>query len=180
MAPSGRSVAPQALRLFFALWPDEATRARLADWTRAIHRASGGRALQPDNVHLTLAFLGSTDPALLPAIEAAAARIAPRTFFVRIDEPGYWRHNQIAWAGVQQVPPELTALVSDLRAALLESGIPFDPKPFVAHVTLIRKARPGFRMPHLAPIDWPVRDLVLVQSATGPHGSRYEVVRRWG
>ena len=180
MDHAGRPVTEKPLRLFFALWPDAATRARLADWTLAIHRKSGGRATQPESVHLTLAFLGGTDPAVLPAIEAAAARIAPRAFSVRIDEPGYWRHNQIAWAGVQQVPPELTALVSDLRTALLESGIPFDPKPFVAHVTLIRKARPGFRMPRLAPIDWPVRDFVLVRSATGPDGSRYEVVGRWG
>jgi 2'-5' RNA ligase len=176
---TGRAVAAQSLRLFFALWPDAATRARLAEWTRAIHRKSGGRVMRPENVHLTLAFLGSTEPGALPSIEAAAAGVSPRTFVVRIDEPGYWRHNQIAWAGVGQVPHELAALVADLRAALAESGIPFDPKPFVAHVTLIRKARPGFRLPRLEPIEWPVQGFVLVRSVTGPDGSTYEIAGRW-
>jgi 2'-5' RNA ligase len=180
MEPARSSVAPKALRLFFALWPDEATRTRLAEWTRAIHRESGGRTMRPENVHLTLAFLGSTDAALLPAIEAAAARVTPRAFTLGIDEAGYWRHNQIAWAGASAVPAALAALVADLRAALLGAGIPFDTKPFATHVTLIRKARPGFRMPRLAPLDWAVRDFVLVQSVTGPDGSRYEVIGRWG
>ena len=178
MDHAGRAVAP--LRLFFALWPDDSTRARLADWTQAIHRASGGRAMRSENVHLTLAFLGSTDAALRPSIVAAASRAAPRRFTLRIDEPGYWRHNQIAWAGVHEVPPELTALVGDLRAALLGASVPFDVKPFVAHITLVRKARPGFKLPELGPIDWPVRDFVLVRSVTGPDGSTYEVVQRWG
>jgi 2'-5' RNA ligase len=180
MEPAGSSIAPRALRLFFALWPDEATRTRLAEWTRAIHRASGGRAMRPENVHLTLAFLGSTDAALLPVIAAAAGRATPRTFTLRIDEAGYWRHNQIAWAGVRESPPALEALVLALRAALVDAKIAFDPKPFVAHLTLVRKARPGFKLPRLEPIEWPVRDFVLVQSVTGPDGSRYEAIGRWG
>lgn len=178
MDHAGRSIA--SLRLFFALWPDDPTRARLADWMQAIHRASGGRAMPPENVHLTLAFLGSTPAAALPAIAAAAGRAAPRTFTLRIDAPGYWRHNQIAWAGAREVPPALAALVGDLRAALLEANVAFDPKPFVAHLTLVRKAPPGFRLPRLEPIEWPVRDFVLVRSMTGPDGSAYEVTQRWG
>jgi 2'-5' RNA ligase len=174
-----RPVAAETLRLFFALWPDDATRGRLADWTRAIHRASGGRAMRPETVHLTLAFLGATPSTALPAITAAAGRVAPRAFTLRVDEPGYWRHNQIAWGGVSEPPPALGDLVADLRAALVAARIAFDPKPFVAHITLVRKARPGFRMPKLDPIDWPVRDFVLVRSVTGAEGSAYEVVQRW-
>jgi 2'-5' RNA ligase len=175
---AGRPVAP--LRLFFALWPDDATRARLADWTQAMHRASGGRMMQPENVHLTLAFLGSTDAALLPSIVAAASRVAPRRFTLHIDEPGYWQHNQIAWAGVREAPLALDALVLDLRAALVEAKLAFDPKPFVAHLTLVRKARPGFKLPPLEPIEWSVQDFVLVRSATGADGSTYDVTQRWG
>lgn len=179
MDHAGRPLAPQPLRLFFALWPDGRTRERLAGWTRAIHRAGGGRAMRPENVHLTLAFLGSTPPAVLPALSEAAQRVTPRSFTLRIDEPGYWRHNQIAWAGVREPPSELDALVGDLRAALVEAKIAFDPKPFVAHITLVRKARSGFKLPRLDPIDWPVRDFALICSVTGPDGSVYEVMQRW-
>ncbi len=180
MDRAGRPVATETLRLFFALWPDAATREGLADWTRAIHRASGGRAMRPENVHLTLAFLGSTPSAALPAVTAAAGKVTPRAFTLRIDEPGYWRHNQIACAGVQEPPPALDALVADLRAALVEAKIAFDARAFVAHITLVRKARPGFEMPQLEPIEWPVRDFVLVRSVSGSGGSSYEVAQRWG
>ena len=179
MDHAGRPVAAKTLRLFFALWPDEATRERLAGWTRAIHRAGGGRAMRPENVHLTLAFLGGTDATLLPAITAAAGRATTSPFTLRIDEPGYWRHNRIAWAGVREPPPALDALVADLRAALVEAGIAFDPKPFAAHITLVRNARPGFELPDLEPIDWSVRGFVLVRTVTGREGSAYEVIRRW-
>ncbi len=136
--------------------------------------------MRPENVHLTLAFLGRTPAAALPAVIAAADRIPPRAFTLRVDEPGYWRHNQIAWAGVREVPPELAALVGDLREALVAAGIAFDPKPFAAHLTLVRKARAGFTLPGLEPIEWSVRDFVLVRSVTGADGSTYEVARRWG
>lgn len=174
----GRPVDAETLRLFFALWPDAATRERLAGWARTIHSASGGRAMRPESVHLTLAFLGGTPAAALPSIIAAAGRIAPRAFTLRIDEAGYWRHNQIAWGGAREPPPALEALVADLRAALVGAKIAFDAKAFVPHITLVRKARPGFRLPRLEPIEWPVRDFVLVRSLTGSGGSAYEVVQR--
>ena len=34
-------MSPDSARVFFALWPDEGTRAGLAKWGRAIHRESG-------------------------------------------------------------------------------------------------------------------------------------------
>jgi 2'-5' RNA ligase len=176
---AGHPVASKPLRLFFALWPDDATRARLDAWAQAFHRAGGGRMMRSQTVHLTLAFLGDTDPALLPAIEAAAAGVTPRAFSLTIDEPGYWRHNQIAWAGVREVPTALDDLVTQLRTALVASLVPFDGKPFVPHITLVRKARPGFRLPELEPIVWPVKGFALVRSVTGPAGSDYEVHAEW-
>jgi 2'-5' RNA ligase len=43
----------------------------------------------------------------------------------------------------------------------------------------VRKARSGFKLPRLDPIDWPVRDFALICSVTGPDGSVYEVMQRW-
>jgi hypothetical protein len=148
---------------------------RLAAWTQAIHRerrpGDGGGERSPR-------WRSSAARCrFAPSVVAAASASRPR--FRSIDEPGYWRHNQIAWAGVREAPPELDALVLDLRAALVDAKIAFDPKPFVAHLTLVRKARPGFRLPRLEPIEWPVRDFVLVRSVTGPDGSTYEVAERW-
>ena len=96
-----------------------------------------------------------------------------------LDEPGYWKHNRIAWAGASVVPKELEAFVAELRGALLRSGIAFDSKEFVSHVTLLRDAREPRKMPKLAPIEWRLDGFALVQSVTPPRGSSYDVRKSW-
>jgi len=168
------------LRLFFALWPDDAARAGLERWSAAIHRAAAGRATRGDSIHLTIAFLGDCDPERLGALKAAAASVRVRPFELVLDEAGFWKHNRIAWAGATQTPAALETLASDLRAALAAAQFAFDPKPFVSHVTLVRKAQPGFVMPALDPIRWRVTDFALVRSVMQPAGSDYLVEARWG
>jgi len=167
------------VRLFFALWPDDAVRARLARWTSELRAACGGRPTRPENLHLTLAFLGSIDDARVAEVERAAAEVAPRAASLVLDQPGYWKHNRIAWAGASVVPPELGALVADLRGALLRAGVGFDGKGFVSHVTLLRDAREPRTMPALEPIGWKLDGFALVRSVTLPQGSRYEVLKSW-
>lgn len=180
MGQPAAALTPRPPRLFFALWPDEATRAGLAGWAQAIHRVSGGRMTPASNLHLTLAFLGSVRLEALPTIEGAAAAVAPPVFTLVIDTPGWWRHNRIAWAGARETPEGLRELVDALRHALAGACIPFDPKPFAPHVTLVREARTGAVLPALPPIRWAVRGFALVESQPGPGGSRYTVRARWG
>jgi len=93
--------------------------------------------MPPENLHITLAFLGQVDAAQFDAIVAAARGVQARRFTLRLDEPGYWTHNHIAWLGATKAPEELKVMVAELRAALVQAGISFDPKPFVPHVTLV-------------------------------------------
>ena len=167
------------MRLFFALWPDDAVRAELARWSRELHALCGGRTTRPENLHVTLAFLGGVEEARVAEVERAAGEVAPKTVSLVLDQPGYWKQNRIAWAGASVVPPELEALVSELRGALAKSRIRFDAKSFVSHVTLLRDAREPKGIPALDPILWKVDGFALVQSVTLPRGSRYEVRRSW-
>ena len=174
------TAAAKSLRLFFALWPGDAVRAELADASAAIHGVSGGRATRPESIHLTLAFLGDCDADLVGALRAAASRVRARSFELVLDEAGFWKHNRIAWVGAKKIPEPLAALVDELRTTLAEMQFAFDPKPFVPHVTLVRKARPGFAMPALDPIRWRVDGFVLVRSVMRSAGSDYLVESRWG
>lgn len=174
------ALRPRPLRLFFALWPDEATRAGLAAWAQAIHCVSGGRMTPASDLHLTLAFLGSVRPEALATIEGAAAAIAPPAFTLVIDQPGCWRHNRIVWAGARETPLALRELVDALRGSLALARIAFDAKPFVPHVTLVRDARAGVALPPLQPVRWTVRGFALVESQPAPGGGRYAVRARWG
>jgi 2'-5' RNA ligase len=167
------------VRLFFALWPDDEVRARLAHWSRELHALCGGRTIPAGNLHLTLAFLGSVKNARVAEIERAASEVAPRAISLVLDQPGYWKHNRIAWAGASVVPAELEALVADLRGALARAGVGFDGKGFVSHVTLLRDAREPKENPALEPIDWKLGGFALIQSVALPRGSRYEVLKSW-
>ena len=167
------------MRLFFALWPDDEVRARLAHWSRELHAACGGRTIPAGNLHLTLAFLGSVEDARVAEIERAAGEVAPRAISLVLDQPGYWKHNRIAWAGASVVPAELEALAADLRGALTRAGAGFDGKGFVSHVTLLRDAREPKENPALEPIDWKLGGFALVRSVTLPRGSCYEVLKSW-
>lgn len=171
---------PATERLFFALWPDKAVRGALAAYARDLQRECRGKRVPPQNLHATLAFLGNTPIDKLDAIRAAAARITVSAFDLHIDRPGYWQHNTIAWAGCETVPAGLQRLGEDLRAALVSADVKFDAKPFVPHVTLLRKAKRPQRFPPLVPVAWRVESFVLVRSNPQADGTAYEVIGTWG
>lgn len=47
-----------AIRLFFALWPNDAERAALAAWQPPLLELCGGKAMRADTLYATLVFLG--------------------------------------------------------------------------------------------------------------------------
>jgi 2'-5' RNA ligase len=135
--------------------------------------------MRRENIHLTLAFLGATDPALLPELTASARAVRFAPVRLPLDCVGYWKHNRIIWCGTAVEPPALTALVAGLRAELDAVKIRYDRKPFVAHLTLVRKA-PGLdAAPGWVPLAWDVRDFALVRSTAREGGVSYQVLQRF-
>ncbi len=57
-------------RLFYALWPDDAARAQLAQAAAALNVHDGQR-VRDENLHLTLVFLGAVDAECQAAPAAA-------------------------------------------------------------------------------------------------------------
>ena len=166
------------LRLFFALWPDEATQSALYRTGKWLHKHWGGRLMQRDTLHITLAFLGSTPVGQLDAVLECAGSVQSNAFELVLDQAGYWRHNRIGWLGASETPPQHIELVDALNAALEAAGFSVDPRPHVPHVTLLRKSLGG-EVPACEPLHWPVSEFVLVQSVTESEGAHYQVVRRW-
>ncbi len=174
-----QSEAAETLRLFFALWPDDATRDALSRTGKWLHQHWGGRRMRAETVHITLAFLGSTPAERLDALRACADSVDAEPFELLLDRAGYWRHNRIGWLGASETPPQYLDLVGSLNAALQAAGFPVDARPHVPHVTLLRKSLGG-AVPECHPVNWPIEDFVLVKSITESDGARYEVMRRWG
>ena len=175
----GRSMAEQERqRLFFALWPDESVRQRLADY-RPLLNGCGGRPVVLENLHITLAFLGSVDVSTRACLEKAADAINAPAFTLRMDQLGFWRRPHVVWLGAHDIPQPLLVLVAALKQAMIGCGLEPESRHFQAHLTLMRKA---WRAPlELNPpvMTWPVTDFALVASDTRSEGVRYEVLRRW-
>ena len=128
------------------------------------------------NLHITLAFLGQVHVERYGAIVDAARSVRVRPFMLRLDEPGYWKHNHIGWLGASTPPEELATMVEELRASLGCTRIRFDPKPFVAHVTVVRNARPPKEgWPTLNPVNWAVNGFSLISSERDESGPHYRI-----
>ena len=166
------------LRLFFALWPDDATRDALNRTGKWLHQHWGGRRMRADTLHITLAFLGSTPTDQLDVLAACADTVHAAAFELVLDQAGYWRHNRIGWLGASEAPPQHIELVGTLNMALRDAGFAVDARPHVPHVTLLRNSAGG-EVPLCMPVSWPISDFVLVKSRTESSGAQYEVIRRW-
>src|SRR5689334_8613393 len=171
-------MADSKLRLFFALWPDPRTREAIAALAGRVATESAGRATAPDNVHLTLAFLGAQPGESVSALAAAAmtAAVDAAPFVLALDHVDCWRKNGVAWLGARDLPPALAALHRSLAVALAHLGIANETRPFAVHVTLARKIGRLLRYRLSSPIDWPVDRLTLVASDTGNPGPGYRVL----
>ena len=165
-------------RLFFALWPDPEIRQafiRFAFEGLPPHR---GREQHPEDLHITLAFLGDMGADARACAEAVAGEISGKPFELSFDQVGYWPRPQILWCGPSVVPDALLDLVTTLGERLRRCGFRPETRPYAPHITLARRARKvgGYSLEH--PVDWPVREFVLALS--DPFLTpRYRVVGRW-
>jgi 2'-5' RNA ligase len=164
---------PRPARLFFALWPDDEVRRRIA-----VHRQAQGRPVPPENWHVTLVFLGSVWPEQRERVEAAANAVRTPPFRFRLDSFGHWRRAGIAWLGSSEAPPALLGLQKQLVAAARSAGIDVETRRYQPHLTLARNA-PAAPVSSIEPIEWEVADFSLVESETPATGARYTVRRRW-
>jgi RNA 2',3'-cyclic 3'-phosphodiesterase len=157
-------------RCFVGLLPDPQAAARLDALAQALQREyPHARRVPRPNLHLTLAFIG--DLPVEPALQVAARLrlIVVETFTWTVDAVGSFAGPRVAWAG-GAAPPLLQSLVDAVQAQLRDQRIPFDRRPFVPHVTLMRhlpRAVPGLPRPIDPPIAWTVRAPVLLQSTDG-------------
>ena len=164
----------RSLRLFYALWPDASTRIALQNLQRELPLT--GRLVPPENLHVTLAFLGDQAQERLPLLQRILKEVALPAIRLELDRLGHFRGSRITWTGMRTPPDALMNMQANLVRTLRLAGISFDAAGrFVPHVTLARGSAP---LPELAfePICWENPTLVLVRSVIIPGGSRYEVL----
>jgi len=172
-------VSAPSLRLFFALWPDAATRGTLDALAREVAVETGGRTVAADNLHLTLAFLGERPAAIVPELCASAAAIDGLRFRLSLDDVGCWRKADIAWLAASKRAARLQDLRQHVMNALATLQIVIDERRFAPHVTLARRTKSVIARQLTRPIEWQVGSFALVASTLDPCGVRYEVLRNF-
>lgn len=164
-------------RLFFALVPDEPVRRQV----REVQSRLGveGRAVGPANLHVTLAFLGMQDAAIIPHVRAIAAGLVFEPCSVVLDHLGQFGRGKVLWLAATAMPTALPAFQQALAAALTAAGIGHDPKPWKLHLTLYRRLRnPAPKLGTMA-IEWNLSGFDLIESVGAKNGVVYHSIGHW-
>ncbi len=182
------------LRTFIAVDPGQEIRDRLVDLQESLARAgSDMKWVEPDNLHVTLLFLGEVDNREVPDVcrVVAGTCAAVRPFAMTVGGVGCFgspRRPRTVWAGLTEGGPELAALHDALEPPLLELGCyRREGRAFTAHITLGRvkgerdNEALATALPKLANWDGgtvEVREVLVMSSELRSDGPLYTVLSR--
>ena len=185
MGPAG-SPGGRPLRLFVAVdVPDDAERA--VEQAVAPIRAAFPRArwAPPPNWHVTLKFLGSTDPRLVGWVRGTVAGVASAHASVPTALTGLGSfpsatRTRVLWAGLDDARGNLAAIARDLDEAFA-ADVPPEARAFTAHLTVARSDPPlrldrALLATRLEAEPFTIERLVLYRSHLGRPAPRYEVL----
>ncbi|MDD9876977.1 MAG: RNA 2',3'-cyclic phosphodiesterase [Magnetovibrio sp.] len=171
------------MRLFVGIRLPAETRAILE---RACAGLEGARWVRPENMHLTLRFIGEVGGTEAGDIDAALGDVRAAGFELALNGLGHFgngRKVRALWAAVEAGQP-LARLHEKVEAAVVRAGREPEGRKFRPHVTLARfKGRPPRNLGdyleahnRLSTPAFPVVAFTLFESHMGHGGSHYEAL----
>ena len=178
------------MRLFIAIEIPESIRSAFAALLKDFRAlAPQLKWVRPENLHVTLKFLGETGPAKLGPLQNALAG-------VRSAEPvnlefrglGFFpneKRPRVFWAGTQ-TSANLTPLAADIDQAVHTLGFPLEARSYAPHLTLARISLPILPPKLLQTINekssqslgsLTTRQFHLIESKLKPAGAEYTTVQ---
>ena len=179
------------MRLFVALEIPAAVRDNLATLVTDLRTLSSQLAdkrprwVRPENLHVTLKFIGEADSAKLEGIRDALSKVrsvAPVDLYFR--GLGFFPNEEpprVLWAGLE-VSPNLPVLAGDIDCALETQEFSLERRAFAPHLTLARFEPPGLHEKLRAAIhkngerefgSFQAREFRLIESKLKPSGAEY-------
>jgi len=150
--------------------------------------------VNPENIHLTLKFLGEIDEDLIEQIRSILNGIAQKnsSFNICLSNLGVFpklQYPRVIWIGITNDQPVIK-IAEDLEKEMIKIGLPAESRAFSSHITLGRVRSPLNRkilveklellnqnFPSLKP-DFKVSNLTLFKSTLTPAGPIYEALFR--
>jgi 2'-5' RNA ligase len=174
------------MRLFIAIELPAEVKKLLTGLRTAI---PGANWVPPEQLHLTLAFLGEVDEATCALLGEKLAEIVAPGFTLQFSSSGCFpdrRRPRVIWAGLSP-SPLLTALAEQVSKAVRSCGIAQEERPFSPHITLARCRQPAgrevsafleqHRQLTLPPVN--VREFILFQSLLTRQGAIHTPLRQF-
>jgi 2'-5' RNA ligase len=143
------------------------------------------RWVKPEQMHLTLRFLGDTAVSQLPDLQNQLSQLTSQHSFFRLHLNGMGafpnrRRPRVVWAGLDGDLTKLEKMQTELEDRIAALGWSREKRPFSPHVTLgrVKDARQVQALNwdvDLAKMEFGVTAVRLVQSELRPSGAVYTV-----
>jgi 2'-5' RNA ligase len=135
------------VRLFVALEIPAAVRDNLATLIKDLRTSDPkARWVRPENLHVTLKFIGEAPPDKLDAIRSVLSGVCSEQLVeLKFRGLGFFpneKHPRVLWANMD-ASPNVKSLAGDVDRALEALGFPREQRPFTPHLTLARFPSPG-------------------------------------
>lgn len=149
----------------------------------------------PDNIHLTLKFLGETGDERLERIKKAIEEVARENhpYKISIHSLGAFpkiNYLRVIWVGTEDGGAETKIIAKTLEEKIMKIGIPKEGRPFSSHITigrtrstqnrerLIKKLKNLQESFGKENLEFSVSKITLFKSTLTPKGPIYEVLQR--
>ena len=99
------------------------------------------KLVAPQNIHITMRFLGDITPSMADKVHEAMKQVAFSAFDCNIHGTGAFpdlRYPRVVWAGIKEGADELRSVFDQLEPSLISLGFRPDNKGFSPHLTLAR------------------------------------------
>ncbi|HTT32375.1 MAG TPA: RNA 2',3'-cyclic phosphodiesterase [Methylomirabilota bacterium] len=180
------------MRLFVAMEIPSEVRQNLAsllESLRAISREP--KWVRPENLHVTLKFLGEVTDANIEKVRSGLERIrSEQPVSLEFRGLGFFpsaKRPRVFWTGIE-ASLNLKMLAGDIEAAMEKCGIPRETREFSPHLTLARFERPALpeklrsviaENAHREFGALRTNQFHLIQSKLKPSGAEYTTVARF-
>jgi 2'-5' RNA ligase len=178
MTSSGSVERDERLRLFLGFRLPEPAARTITGWQRDELPEHGVRPVPLENLHVTIAFLGSRPAAEVGPIagvlrDSVAGVPPPQLALVR-----YRETRSVGMLVFDDEDDRATRIAEGAHRGLAELGV-YEPerRPWLPHLTVVRfRERPRLRpsLPDLEPVT--MSDAAVYMSRLRPTGAQYEVV----
>lgn len=154
------------MHLFIAINFDDTTRSQLLSLRDELQgKSKCGNFTIPENLHLTLVFLGECNTTQTITIKSVMDSVAAEPFDITVDRIGRFRRSggDIWWAGMQE-SSALAALQKSLTDKLIAKGFILEKRKYKPHITLGREIVTHARPQKIEPFGETVSGIELMKS----------------